>query len=404
MGDRIVAGLDMGSSSVKVAIVRVDEKDAREVLAVGYAPAHGIRRGMVVNIESTLRSIEQAISQAEQIAECEASSVVASLGGLHIEGINSKGVAAVSNTSGEVTAQDVHRVIDAAKAVSLPADREMLHVLPRVYSLDGQKQILNPVHMMGVRLEAEVHLITASLMAGHSMVQSINRAGFHVQEVVYGSYAASKTILSQEEKKLGVLIVTLGADTSEVLLFKDGAPYLTEVLPLGARHITADIAAVLKTSLEEAERIKIRYGIADTHLIDHEEEILIQGVANRSPRLCSNVELCEIIEARMVEIFQMIYDQITQKGIQFDIPGGVVLNGGGALLTGSVDLAESIFKLPTRIGSSARCGGLVETYQNPLMSIAVGLTHFSADEGVKQNETKKTIFHQFRQWTRNFFE
>jgi cell division protein FtsA len=373
----LLVGLDVGTS--KVAAVVGDLNDsALSVLGVGSAPSEGLRKGVVVNIEATMHAIEHAIKEAEVTAGCEIHSVFASVGGGHIKGFNSHGVAGVR--SSEIDRADVDRVLDTARAVALPPDRDILHVLPQDFVLDGQDGIRAPIGMSGVRLEARVHIITTATTSAQNVIKCCERTGLHVADLVLEPLAAAEAVLTPEEKELGVALIDLGAGTTDVLVFHQGALRHTAVLSLGGNHVTNDIAAGLRTPFRDAEILKQRSGCALARLVGREQSVEVPSLGGRTPRLLSRHMLGQIIEARVEEILTLARHQVVKCGFDEGLGSGVVLTGGSALLEGMVQLAEQVFQSPVRVGTPLALNGSgpTELADNTSFAAAVGLVHYGA--------------------------
>ncbi len=408
--DGVIVGLDIGTTKVCAVIGEVNDRGILEITGVGTSPSFGIRRGVVINIESTLKSVAQAIEAAEMMSGREAQSVYTGIAGSHVEGINSRGVVAVTGKGREITRDDVTRVIDAAKAIVIPMDREVIHVIPQEYIVDDQGGIKNPLDMIGIRLEAEVHIITGSVTAAQNLLKCVNRAGFRVQEIVLESIAASLSVLTNDEKELGVLLVDLGGGTTDVLVHLEGSPYHTSVIAVGGSQVTSDISIMLKTPIEAAERIKKEAGCCFLPLVDTEEAVIIPGVGGWPAASIPKKEICKIIQPRMAEIFTLVRDQIVKKDFLRHLGGGVVLTGGGALLPGAAELAREIFGIPARIGYPAQMGGLVEEYRNPAYATGVGLVMYGASQ-VSESSGERALpvkrgdglLDRLKSWMREFF-
>lgn len=406
----LIVGLDIGTTKVCVIIGQFNDRGQLEITGVGTTPSRGLRRGVVINIETTVRSIAAAVESAEMMSGREVISVYTGIAGGHIEGINSRGVVAVTGRGREITREDVDRVIDAAKAIVIPMDREVLHVIPQEFVVDDQGGIKNPIGMIGVRLEAEVHIITGAVTSAQNIVKCVNRAGFKVNDIVLEPLASSKAVLTQDEKELGVLLIDLGGGTTDVLLHLEGAPYHTEVLSVGGDQVTNDISIMLKTPLEAAEKLKKEAGCCYAPLVQEDEEVHIPGVGGRPPRTIMRSELVEIIQPRMAEILGMIREQIERKGYLNILGGGVVVTGGGSLLTGTAELATEIFNLPARTGYPVKLGGLVEEYYNPMYATGVGLVMSGAArrdvdymDTSSSEKTFSSVWDRMRNWFKEFF-
>ncbi|MFW6329450.1 MAG: cell division protein FtsA [Alkalispirochaetaceae bacterium] len=406
-GDTIV-GLDIGTSKVTAVVGEYNESGVLEIVGIGTSLSSGLRRGVVINIEATLRSVLAAVEAAEQMAGREVQSVVTGIAGSHIEGLNSRGVVAVTGKGREITPADVDRVIEAARAVSIPMDREILHVIPRSFTVDDQDGIRNPLDMIGVRLEVDVHIVTGSVTAGQNLVKCVNRAGFKVDSVIFDSFAAAEAVLVQDEKDLGVMMIDIGGGTTDVVVYLDGAPYFSTVIPIGGQQVTGDLSIMLKTPIDIAEKLKREAGYAFMGMVEEDEPVIIPGVGGRPPISRSREQICEIIQPRMAEILTMARDRVEKKGLLPQIGGGIVLTGGGALLPGAVELAQEIFRLGARLGEPGNYGGLVDRYQSPEYATAVGLVRFAAREGgpVRGQPSDKGsgVLEGLRAWMKNFFE
>jgi cell division protein FtsA len=405
----MIVGLDIGTTKVAAAIGEYNENDELEITGVGTSPSYGLRRGVVINIESTLRSVHAAIEAAEQMAGREVDSVVTGIAGGHIEGLNSRGVVAVTGRGREIAQHDVNRVIDAAKAVVIPMDREVLHVIPQEFIVDDQGGIKNPLDMIGVRLEAEVHIITGSVTSAQNLIKCVNRAGFKVESIVLESLAASRAVLSRDEQELGCLLIDLGGGTTDFVVHLDGAPYYTSVLPVGGHQVTGDLSIMLKTPMESAEKIKKEAGCCYEPLAEEGEPVIIPGVGGRPPLSVSRKEIAGIIEPRVGEILTMVRDKVAKKGYLKQLGGGVVLTGGGAMMPGAVELAQDVFETAARVGQPANLGGVTGQYQQADFATAIGLVMYGQSMGVGGPRAEATasgpgIFRGFMNWIKNFFE
>jgi len=381
MGKRnsLIVGLDIGTSKV-CAIVGERTEQGVEVIGVGSHLSQGLRKGVVINIESTVESIKKAVEEAELMAGCEIKSVFTGIAGGHIKGFNSHGIVAVKNK--EVSERDVERVIDAAKAVAIPMDREVLHILPQDYIIDEQDGIKEPLGMSGVRLEAKVHIVTGAVTSAQNIIKCCNRTGLNVADIVLEPLASAEAVLTSEEKELGVALVDMGGGTTDIALFHDGAVKHTAVLAIGGNHLTSDIAAGLRTPIGEAEKIKQRYGYARTNMVTRDEKVEVPSVGGRNPRTISRQILCEIIEPRLDEIFQLIRREIAKSGYDGSLASGVVMTGGSTLLPGMVEMGEDVMGMPARLGVPMHVGGLVDVISSPIYATGVGLVLY----GMKRQE------------------
>jgi cell division protein FtsA len=375
--NEIIAGLDLGTTKV-CAIVAEQTDDGIDIIGIGSVPSKGLRKGVVVNIESTVQSIKAAIEQAETMAGCEIRTVYAGVAGSHVRSLNKEGVAAVPNR--EVDAEDVRRVLEQAKAFPLPADRQVLHVLPQEYVVDDQDGIKEPIGMSGVRLEARVHVVTAGTASVQNIIKCAERCGLYVADVVLEPLASAEAVLSDDEKEIGVALVDIGGGTTDVILYVNGAVVHTAVVPIGGLSLTSDVAQGLRTPLAEAERIKIKYGCASVSLVDHEETIEVPSVGGRAARVLPREVLCGIIEPRVEEIFQAVRHVIDETGFAEMLGAGVVLTGGTTMLDGMPELAERVLELPVRRGSPTGVGGLVDVVKSPSYSTGVGLVKYGAQK------------------------
>ncbi len=366
----LVVGLDIGTSKVCAIVGEMTER-GMEVIGVGTHGSQGLRKGVVINIESTVNSIKKAVEEAELMAGCEINSVFTGIAGGHIKGFSSHGIVAVKNK--EVTQRDVERVIDAAKAVAIPMDREVLHILPQEYIIDDQDGIKEPLGMSGVRLEAKVHIVTGAVTSAQNIIKCCNRTGLNVVDIALEPLASAEAVLTLEEKELGVALVDMGGGTTDIALFHDGAVKHTVVLAIGGNHLTSDIAAGLRTPIGEAERIKQRYGYARTSMVTEDEKVEVPSVGGRNSRTISRQILCEIIEPRLEEIFHLIHREIVKSGYEGSLASGVVMTGGSTLLSGMIEMAEQVFGMPVRLGVPNHVGGLIDVVSSPIYATGVGL-------------------------------
>ncbi|MBI2357905.1 MAG: cell division protein FtsA [Deltaproteobacteria bacterium] len=402
----LIVGLDIGTSKVCAVVGEVTERGL-EVIGVGTHPSQGLRKGVVINIESTVNSIKRAVEEAELMAGCEINSVFAGIAGGHVKGFNSHGVVAVKNK--EVTQRDIDRVIDAAKAVAIPMDREVLHILPQEYIIDDQDGIKEPLGMSGVRLEAKVHIVTGAVTCAQNVIKCCNRTGLNVADIALEPLASAEAVLTPEEKELGVVLVDMGGGTTDIALFHDGAVKHTSVLGVGGNHLTSDIAAGLRTPIGEAERIKQRYGCARTSMVGKDERVEVPSVGGRGPRTISRQILCEIIEPRLEEMFQLIQREIAKSGYEGSLVSGMVLTGGSTLLPGMIEMAEEVFGMPVRLGVPIQVGGLIDVVSSPIYATGVGLVLY----GMKRQDKnffrirEGSLFHKVKNrmvdWFSEFF-
>ncbi|UZP67300.1 cell division protein FtsA [Desulfovibrio mangrovi] len=373
----LIVGLDIGTTKI-CAVVGEPTPDGVDIVGIGTAPSTGLRKGVVVNIEQTVQSIKKALEEAELMAGCEIRSVYAGIAGSHIKGFNSHGVIAVKG--GEVGPKDVERVLDAAKAVAIPLDREVIHILPQEYIVDDQRGIADPLGMAGVRLEVKVHIVTGAVTSAQNIVRSCHRSGLDVSDIVLEALASSKAVLTEEEREIGVALVDLGGGTTDIAVFANDSIKHTGVLALGGQNLTNDIAFGLRTPMVSAEKIKTRYGCALAELVRGDETIEVSSVGDREPRKLSRQVLAEICEPRMEEILSLVDQELVRSGYKNLIGAGVVLTGGTSLIDGCQELGEQIFNLPTRIGYPRNVGGLKDVVNSPKYATAVGLLRYGAEK------------------------
>ncbi len=373
--DNLVVGLDIGTTKV-CAIVGEAFEDGLSIIGIGSHPSRGLRKGVVVNIESTVDSIRKAIDEAELMANCEISAVYAGIAGGHIKSFNSHGMVAVKDR--EITEPDVRRVIDAAQAVAIPMDREVIHSLPQEFIIDDQDGIREPIGMNGVRLEAKVHIVTGAVTSAQNIIKCANRAGLNVSDIVLEPLASADAVLSDDEKELGVALLDIGGGTTDLALFSEGSMKHSYVLALGGDHITNDIAVGLRTPAADAERIKKKFGCAYSRICPVEDRIPVPSVGGRQPRELSRKILADIIEPRMEEIMTLVRDEIVRLGLEKSFPAGIVLTGGTSLLEGVQELSEEVFEMPARRGTPENVGGLQDVVSNPMYATGVGLVLYGS--------------------------
>lgn len=380
--ENIIVGLDIGTTKICCVVGEVNGSEVN-VIGIGTHPSVGLRKGVVVNIESTVESIKKAVEEAELMAGCEISSVYAGIAGGHITGFNSRGIVAVKGP--EITPIDIARVIDAARAVAIPMDREVIHVLPQEYIVDDQTCIQNPLGMAGVRLEAKIHIVTGAVTSAHNIVKCANRAGLDVCDIVLESLASGEAVLTEEEKQLGTALIDLGGGTSDLAVFCGQNIKHTFVLALGGDNLTNDIAVGLRAPLAEAEKIKKKYGTCLSTNINGEETIEVPGMGGRKARKLPRQILAEILEPRMEEIFNLIKREIYRADMENAVTAGLVTTGGTALLDGVTEIAESVMGLPCRMGKPQGIAGLTDVVNNPMYATGVGLVMY----GARKVPTKK---------------
>jgi cell division protein FtsA len=404
--NKIVVGLDIGTSKICAVVGEMTDRGA-EIIGIGSHATQGLRKGVVVNIESTVNSIKKAVEEAELMAGCEIHTVFTGLSGSHIKGFNSHGVVAVKNQ--EVCERDLDRVLDAAKAVAIPTDRQLLQILPQDYIIDDQDGIKEPLGMSGVRLEARVHIVTSSITSAQNVVKCCNRAGLAIGDIVWMPLAAAEAALSGEERELGVVLVDIGSGTTDIAVFHDGTLRHSAVLSVGGNHLTNDIATGLRTPTADAERIKQRYGLANASAVSGDQRVEVSSVAGKTAGSVSRQILCEIIEPRLEEIFQLVQREIAKSGYEDSLASGVVMTGGSMLLPGAVETAEHVFGMPARLGLPTQVGGLVDVVSSPVYAASVGLvlcgmkSQARAFARCRDDRILSKVKHRMSDWLREFF-
>ena len=405
--DNIVVGLDIGTTKI-CAIVGEKMKDGVEIIGIGSTPSKGLRKGVVVNIESTVESIKKAIEEAELMAGCDINRVYCGIAGGHIKAFNSHGVIAIKNR--EITRADIDRVIEAAQAVVIPPDREVIHVIPQEYIVDDQEGIQEPLGMIGIRLEVKVHIVTAAVTSAQNIIKCANKAGLDVADICLQQIASSEAVLNPDEREIGVVLVDIGGGTTDIALYHNGTIKYTTVITLGGNQVTGDLSVGLRTTTNEAEKIKKQWGCAMTAMASRDETIEVASVGGGKTRTVSRFMLCEIIEPRVEEIFQLVQREIMKSGYDSLISSGVVLTGGTAALEGITELAEQVFNMPVRRGLPMGITGLVDVVKSPMYSTGVGLVqyggrHLSGTEfrrGSDGNLFNK-LTSRMRGWVKEFF-
>jgi cell division protein FtsA len=404
----ILVGLDIGTTKICAVVAEVGPASELNVIGIGTSPSKGLRKGVVVNIESTVDSIRKAVEEAELMAGVEIQSVYTGIAGGHIKGVNSRGVIAIKNQ--EVTRADIDRVIEAAKAVAIPLDREVLHVIPQEFTIDDQNGIRDPLGMSGVRLEVQVHIITGAVTSAQNIVKSVNRAGLEVMDIILQPLASSEAVLTPDERELGVAVIDIGGGTTDLAIFVNGGVWHTSVLGIGGNHLTNDIAVGLRTPVGGAEKIKIKYGCAMTSMVKEDETIEVPSVGGRPPRIVSRQILAEIIEPRAEEIFSLANREIMRAGYEEMIPSGVVITGGSSITEGMVEVAEKVMGLPVRRGIPQNIGGLADIVSSPIYATGVGLALYALREERDETRPRKLgggnlfekVYLRMKGWFREF--
>jgi cell division protein FtsA len=375
----IVVGLDIGTSKIAAIVGKIKAGGDIEVLGMGTYPSKGLKKGVVVNIDSTVESIQRAIDEAERMSGYQAQAVYVGIAGSHIKSFNSNGMVAVRNQ--EVTEEDIQRVIDAARTQAIPGDQKVLHILPQEYIIDNQDGIREPVGMSGVRLEAKVHMVTGSVSAAQNITKCVQRCGLKVEDIILEQLASSEAVLSEDEKELGVCLVDIGGGTTDIAVFYQGAIRHTSVIAVAGDQVTNDIAVALRTPTPAAEEIKRKYACALPQLIAKDEEIEVPSVGDRPARCLSRRTLVEVVEPRYEELFQLVQAELRRSGFEDMIAAGVVLTGGSALVEGAVELAEEVFNMPVRLGLPQGVSGLADEVNSPSFATTVGLLMYAREHG-----------------------
>ena len=424
---KIVTGLDIGTTKICALIAEVSGDNNIEIVGIGLAPSNGLRKGIVVDIDKTSHAIESAIQKAERMAGQKVDSAYVGIAGSHIKSINSHGVVAVTGDEKEIKESDIQRVIDAARIVPVSAEEDILHVLPREFIVDGSPGIQDPLGMSGVRLEVETHIIKGASTSIENLVKSVMRAGLSVEEVVLEPLASSQAVLSEDEKDLGSVLVDIGGGTTDVIVFHEGSIAHTAVLPVGGNHVSNDIAVGLRTPVSEAEKIKIKNGSVLPQTIEQDEQIEVLAASGKERRTLSRKMLCQVIEPRMSELFNLVRKELKSVGSADLTPAGMVLTGGASLLDGTEDLASNITELPVRIGEPDYVSGLSNVIDNPvyvkkgdaipraIFSTGIGLIEYALENSdaknskVSSNNSKKSkkivsgFFSKLKGWFSEFF-
>jgi len=372
--DQLLIGLDIGTSKIACVVADADADGRLDIIGIGTHPSRGLRKGVVVNIETTVESIRLAVEEAELMAGVEIKSVFTGIAGSHIRGYNSHGVVATKN--GEVTAEDVARVIDAARAMNIPADQKILHILPQEYIIDNQDGIREPVGMSGVRLEARVHIVTGAVSSAQNIIKCCNRCGLDVADMVLEQVASSEAVLSQDEKDIGVVLIDMGGGTTDIAVFLNGAIQHTAVIPIGGDHLTNDLVVGLRTSAREADQLKKKYGACLVSIVSPDEQVEVPSVGGRPPRPIPRQVMAQILEPRVEELFELVKTELQRSGFKELMAAGLVLTGGCSLLEGTVELGEEIFEMPVRLGRPQNAGGLAEVVGSPIFATGVGLVQY----------------------------
>lgn len=402
----LLVGLDIGTSKVVAIVGECSDQADIEIIGIGSSRSRGLKKGVVVNIESTVQSIQSAVKEAELMVGCEVHSVYAGIAGSHIRSINSHGIVAIRDS--EVSPNDIERVIDAARAVPIPADQRILHILPQEYNIDSQEGIREPVGMSGVRLEAKVHMVTGAVNAAQNISKCVRRCGLTVDDIILEQLASSYAVLTEDEKELGVCLVDIGGGTTDIAVFTDGAIQHTAVIPIAGDQVTNDIAVALRTPTQHAEDLKVQYACALTQLANPDETIEVPSVGARPPRRLSRQNLAEVVEPRYEELFSLIQAELQRGGFEALLTAGLVLTGGSARMEGAVDLAEAVFHLPVRLGVPQGVVGLSDVVRSPIYSTSVGLLLFgqrqmSVEQGDAAERGLSSLWGRTKSWFQGNF-
>ena len=402
MEKNLIVGLDIGTSKVVAIVGEITPDNEVEIIGLGSHPSRGLKKGVVVNIESTVQSIQRAIEEAELMSGCQIHSVYAGIAGSHVRSLNSHGIVAIRDK--EVMSADVERVIDAARAVAIPADQKILHILPQEFIIDEQESIREPIGMSGVRLEAKVHMVTGAVSAAQNIIKCVRRCGLEVDDIILEQLASSHSVLTDDEKELGVCLVDIGGGTTDIAVFTEGAIRHTAVIPIAGDQVTNDIAVALRTPTQYAEEIKIKYACALTQLASADETIEVPSVGERPDRRLARQTLAEVVEPRYEELFTLIQAELRRSGFEDLCAAGIVLTGGSSKMEGAVELAEEIFHMPVRLGLPQYVTGLVDVVRNPIHSTGVGLLLFGyQNRAMRESEARmgngfKSVWNRMKNW------
>jgi len=403
----MIVGLDIGTSKIVTIVGEVAEDGSIELIAMGTHRSQGLKKGVVINIDSTVDAIQKSVDEAERMCNVEIKSVFAGIAGSHIRSLNSHGIVAISDS--EVDQEDVERVVDAAKAVAIPADQRILHVLPQEFIIDHQDSIRQPVGMSGVRLEAKVHLVTGSISAAQNITKCIRRCGLEVEDVILEQLASSQSVLTNDEKDLGVVLVDMGGGTTDIAVFTEGAIRHTAVIPVAGDQVTNDIAVAFRTPTQFAEEIKVRHACALTQFASAEEMIEVPGVGDRSARRLARQTLAEVVEPRYEELLTLVHDELLRSGFEDACAAGLVLTGGTSKMEGVIELAEEIFHMPVRLGLPQHVTGLAEVVRNPIHATGVGLLLFGQQRRKNPRtepvdvRSEKSLLQRMSEWFQRTF-
>jgi cell division protein FtsA len=399
--DRYIVGLDIGTTKICILVAEIREDGALDIIGMGSCDSKGLRKGVIINVDPTVECIKKVVEEAELMAGVNIEEAFVGIAGEHIMGSNSRGMISINSKDRIITREDINRVIEAAKQIPIPTDKDILHVLPQEFMLDGQDEIGDPLGMSGVRLEVNVHVVTCGMTQLQTLLTCVNKAGIEVADTVLEQLASSEAVLTHDEKDLGVALIDIGGGTTDLAVFEKQSLWHSFIRSIGGDHFTSDIAVGLRTPIGEAEKIKKKYGCALSSLIEEEETIEVPSVGGRKPRFMSRQILCDIIQPRAEELFVIIKDEIERMGLSRSLNSGIVITGGGSLLEGMTEIAERIFDLPVRVGKPTGVGGLIDVINSPVYSTAVGLIIY----GYRTREMKRDRFNsRSRRWSiKNWF-
>ncbi|WP_241301171.1 cell division protein FtsA [Burkholderia cenocepacia] len=398
----LLVSLDIGTSKVVAIVAELKGEGHYEVIGLGQSESKGLKKGVVVNIEATVQSIQRALEEAELMADCKITNVFTGIAGSHIRSFNSSGMVAIKDK--EVTQTDVARVIETAKAINIPTDQQVLHILTQEFIIDGQEDVREPIGMSGIRLEVKVHIVTGAVSAAQNIVKCVRRCGLEVNDLILQPLASSLAVLTEDEKDLGVVLVDIGGGTTDIAIFAEGAIRHTAVIPIAGDQITSDIAMALRTPTPDAEDIKVGYGIAKQALADPDEMVEVPGLGERGPRTLSRQALAAVIEPRVEELFSLVQQVVRESGYEELLSSGVVITGGASMMAGMVELGEDIFLKPVRIGAPEYAGGLSDVVRNPRYSTAMGLLVEGSAQRMRgrkvavQSGNAGQVFSRMKEW------
>jgi len=398
----LVVGLDVGTSKIVAIVAEIGPEGELNVIGLGTQPSRGLKRGVVVNIEATMASIQRVLEEAELMADCRIGAVTTGIAGSHIRSLNSSGMVAIKE--GEVQQPDIDRVIETAKAIAIPNDQQILHILPQEFIIDGQDDVREPLGMSGVRLEVKVHIVTGAVSAVENIAKCVRRCGLQLNDIVLQPLASAAAVLNDDEKELGVCLMDIGGGTTDLAVFAGGAIRHTAVIPIAGDQVTNDIAMTLRTPTKEAEELKIRHGCALRQLADANDIVEVPGVGERSPRKLSRPMLAEVIEPRIEELYTLVQSELRRSGFEELLSSGVVITGGTSMLQGMAELGEEVFHLPCRIGIPSYVGGLADVVRSPRYSTAVGLLQYGRDQWMRAEAARAQVkgiggvAERMRQW------